>query len=809
MDVFKLLSRSTNLKNTQAVAKQRPTQQLPSNGAAKSPQLYADHNGESRDLESTAQINRSKKRKRGEDEVRSSPDLPAELDFFGEGTGSHETHSRRDRKEVDRRGDVPVADKVERGPLSVKEDGIVDLSEEECKRILKVHKLKITLLDDRKGISDSTSGGAVKGLKKRQRDKTGPESVAMIQGKKLNTSLLPQPLTSFSQLRSRYAISPRLTDNINAQGYTIPTEVQLGGLPLLLAPAQHHEILEPKKDLKAYNNRIGTPPAVDLLTVAPTGSGKTLAFLIPVFHGLLQARRTGSKNSTGSAEKCASYDQNVKAIVVAPTRELADQIVNEGQKLAIGTGIRIAGMRKGMRIAKGDDIIDVGSEGEETDSEHSEVGITQKEENGHKVGPLVKADVLVSTPLMLLHAISKAGSSDIIPLPSVRYLVLDEADVLLDPLFRSQTLGIWNACINHNLRTSLWSATMGSNIEELARSTILTRRETLSIAAPSHLVRLVVGLKDSAIPNISHRLIYAATEQGKLLALRQLLHPTNTTSSASTTSPALRPPFLVFTQTIPRAIALHSELHYDIPPEAGGSSRLAVLHSDLTDTARASIMTRFRAGEIWILITTDLLSRGVDFRGVNGVVNYDVPGSGAAYVHRVGRTGRAGRDGGVAVTLYSREDVGVLRGVVNVIAASDRHNQNTNGNDNGNGQSETQSHSLHKWLLAALPTPSKNAKKELKRRGVEVRRTKTTTRQSHTNANANANANAKRAARISTKSGFDRRRENNRHAQLAAARPAAKHVGLGQTASTGIGADMLGRENGNARAEVEWTGFED
>ncbi|EHL01128.1 putative ATP-dependent RNA helicase rok1 [Glarea lozoyensis 74030] len=199
---------------------------------------------------------------------------------------------------------------------------------------------------------------------------------------------------------------------------------------------------------------------------------------------------------------------------------------------------------------------------------------------------------------------------------------------------------------------------MGSNIESLASTTIQSRREKLELDDDVPTIRLVVGLKDSAIPNIKHTLTYAATEPGKLLALRQLVHPT---AKSSDGEHSLRPPFLIFTQTIPRAIALHSELFYDIPAEAGGSSRIAVLHSDLSDSARDNVMTRFRKGEIWILITTDILSRGVDFRGINGVVNYDVPNSGAAYIHRVGRTGRAGRSGGVAITFYTKEDVPILK----------------------------------------------------------------------------------------------------------------------------------------------------
>ncbi|EME46315.1 hypothetical protein DOTSEDRAFT_70342 [Dothistroma septosporum NZE10] len=303
------------------------------------------------------------------------------------------------------------------------------------------------------------------------------------------------------------------------------------------------------------------------------------------------------------------------------------------------------------------------------------------------------------------------------------------------------------------MHVSLWSATMGSNIEELARSTINTRFERMSqeckpdvFAAP--LVRLVVGLKDSAIPNVQHRLVYAASEQGKLMGLRQLLHPAAISKDVG--SPLL-PPFLVFTQTIERAVALHSELVYDIPAEAGGISRIAVLHSDLSDTARDNVMTGFRKGEIWILITTDLLSRGVDFRGVNGVVNYDIPTSSAAYVHRIGRTGRAGREGGVAVTLYSKEDIPYLRPIANLVATARKSKGTLDSNAAGGVQP---------WLLEALPTLSKKAKQDLKRRGVESRTTR----------GAQKDPEAARKSRISTKPGFLRKKDNNKQGAIVGSR---------------------------------------
>jgi ATP-dependent RNA helicase DDX52/ROK1 len=201
---------------------------------------------------------------------------------------------------------------------------------------------------------------------------------------------------------------------------------------------------------------------------------------------------------------------------------------------------------------------------------------------------------------------------------------------------------------------------------------------------------------------------------------------------------------LRFTQTIPRAIALHSELLYDIPPEAGGSSRIAVLHADLSSSARDGIMTRFRRGEVWVLITTDLLARGVDFRGLNGVVNYDVPTSSAAYVHRVGRTGRAGREGGVAVTFYTQEDIPYVKLIANIIRASEK----LRGVE-GEG-------SIKQWMLDALPTPSKRDKQQLKRRGVEARRT--------------VKQDGRPGGRISSKAGYVRREENKRRDAKMAAR---------------------------------------
>ena len=680
MDILKLLSRSTKQSNKSST-KDGVAAKLPSAGTAANPQLYHDVIPDSR----------GKKRKRGGEAVEEEThgEEGDEINFFAPKSAGHKSKkivSTEEPKELS-------AQKDESAPTI--------LDEAECRQILRSHRLKVTLLP---------LGKPEKKIKKSSKKSKSKK----VEIKHEFKQLYPQPLVAFEDLRSTYGISGRLAENLAQQGYKIPTEVQMGSLPLLLKPEvalgssveQDEEISE-----------------VDLLAVAPTGSGKTLAFLIPIINSMIQRRRTNKEKT-----------HELEAIVVAPTKELASQIVNEAKKLSLGTGIKVVGMRKGMKI------VESGNATKEDQDSSEEDEDSEEEDSAKTTQPMAKADILVTTPLILLHALSTGKPDEHAPLPTVRTLILDEADVLLDPLFKDQTLGIWNSCINPSLRVTLWSATMGSNIETLASDTIHSRRKTLGLSTPSKIIRLVVGLKDSAIPNITHRLIYAATEPGKLLALRQLLHPTTSTS----TTQSLRPPFLVFTQTIPRAIALHSELLYDIPASAGGSSRIAVLHSNLSDSIREQVMTRFRNGEIWVLITTDILSRGVDFKGINGVVNYDVPNSGAAYIHRVGRTGRAGRDGGVAVTFYTKEDIKYVKNIANIIAASEK-------------QAGKEGQGIEKWLLDALPTPSKAEKKNLKMYGVEARRGGL-----GGDREGNEAKGKKGRMMISSKSGYERKLENRR-----------------------------------------------
>lgn len=735
MDAFRLLTRSTKLKTGGSATPSSASARLPSTGKAENPQLF--HNAEAEKVLEDAK--NGKKRKRSQEQLPEKNDDDAELDFFS-GAGSKKASSAAAvKKKAEEGSDREVDDG------SDDEEGVNGMDEVQRRTVLNAHKIKVTDLRDLEEIQlqvqrQSEEPKPKKKKKAKQEQKVAAATLSKKEQKKARR-LFPQPLVSFKELRTRYKISSRLAENIAEQGFTVPTEVQLGSLPLLLGESTVSQQSKGEEKVEP-----------DLLVVAPTGSGKTLAFLIPVINKIVLHHHQ-QQNERG-----------ILSVVVAPTKELAGQIVNEGRKLVAGTGVKVTMMKKGMRVAENGDDDDENDEklldeDSAESSESEEDDDKAKKNKDRQKAPVTKSDILVTTPLMFVNALSANGTKPLATLPLVRSLVFDEADVLLDPLFREQTLDIWRACTHPELRVSLWSATMGSNVEDLTRSTIKERHETVSNIKPSPLLRLVVGLKDSAIPNIHHKLVYAATEQGKLLGLRQLLHPT----AASASDVRLRPPFLIFTQTIPRAVALHSELQYDIPPEAGGSSRIAVLHSDLSDTQRSEIMKGFRKGEIWILVTTDLLARGVDFRGINGVVNYDIPNSAAVYVHRVGRTGRAGREGGIAVTYYTKEDIPYVKSIANIIDVSEKL------------RGEEGEKSVQKWLLDALPDLSKKRKEELKKHGVKARKS---------SLKAVKNDKEHRRMRISTKSGFERRQENKKKAIVNASRNrkanAAQDAGSGE-----------------------------
>ncbi|KAK6526715.1 RNA-dependent ATPase rok1 [Arthrobotrys megalospora] len=654
-------------------------------------------------------------------------------------------------------------DDVEKPDTAVPSDGSTTLDPVEVRSLLKQHKLKYTILatlgsrkepleaaqreeevETEKVASKRAKTKDKKKKKGKKADKQeekehSADAESTVPKAPVSTKLdqiFPTPIQTFEELRTNYNISKRLYENVMAQKFVTPTEVQMGSLPLLLDGTRH---LVPGLE----------ECEVDLMTIAPTGSGKTLAYAIPAIDHLIRTKH----------EEGDGYEKGIRVIVLSPTRELADQIVNEFRKLLIGTGIKVVGMRKTLiprerRRARDDVDAD---EDEEDDSESSDEDDSEEEEEEEedsklegaivrsRKGIAVKSEIMVATPLLLLHAIQLCP--DLFPISKVSRIILDEADVLLDNLFLSQTTSIISHLTSPSLSFSLWSATMPSSSETLATKLISSHPSVLNSNKTRKLVRLIAGIKDSSLPTIRQTITYTATERGKLTALRQLFNS------------SLKTPCLIFLQTIPRAQALHAEILYDLPTP----NRIAVLHSNLSETARSKVMDSFRAGEIWVLITTDLLSRGVDFRGVNLVINYDIPTSVASYIHRVGRTGRAGREGGMAITYYTEEDVKYVRGIVGVMEKS--------GGAEG----------LQKWMLDSLPKTTKEEKKELKKKGVKERR-------------ASAGAAESKKSRISTKSGYDRKIEMRRKAAVDVSKRKM----------------IKGNEDsdGGSESESEWEGFE-
>lgn len=331
----------------------------------------------------------------------------------------------------------------------------------------------------------------------------------------------------------------------------------------------------------------------DIIGCAPTGSGKTLAFLIPMIQLLL--------------EDAPAKNTKVRGLIIAPTNELALQIHQQLQILTKG--------HKSLPSA-----------------------ILSRQLASRLLENLVSASkygIIVSTPLRLIDVVRNGH----IDLSTVEQLVIDEADRLFDRGFVEQTDALLAELTHPKLRKSIFSATIPAKVEELA-NTIMKDP-----------VRIIVGHKEAASSNIDQRVVFTGSEDGKLVAVRQMIQQGE-----------FKPPVIIFLQSITRAKALFHELLYD-------KLNVDVIHAERTPKQRDEVIKRFKNGDIWVLITTDVLARGVDFKGVNLVINYDVPQTAQAYVHRIGRTGR-GKNAGKAVTFFTKEDNLAIKPIINVMKQS-------------------------------------------------------------------------------------------------------------------------------------------
>jgi ATP-dependent RNA helicase DDX52/ROK1 len=383
----------------------------------------------------------------------------------------------------------------------------------------------------------------------------------------------PAALMSFAQLSSLPMADPvalaHLLRNIEGSRFKEPTPVQMQSIPALLSRR-------------------------DVLAIAPTGSGKTAAFLIPVILAP-PAKQSG-----------------LRALVVVPTHELADQILNEYKWLS-------AGLR-----GRGSCLV-------------------LKPDNCTRVAAAARGDVsvdlVVATPQILVGLIEQKAVPS---LANVQIVVLDEADRLLEMGFLEQVDTILAACEGgQDQHRAMFSATMPPRIEMMVNAVLRDH------------VKVTVGNANAGADAIDQRLVFAGNEEGKLTALRRLL-----------SEGELVPPCLVFCQTKERAADLCFEMR-----AMDAHLKVEAIHGACSPQARDEIVQLFRQGKVWFLVATEVLGRGVDFRGVNTVVNFDLPLSPVSYIHRIGRTGRAGRRG-KAITLFTEEEFDRLRPIANVVRIS-------------------------------------------------------------------------------------------------------------------------------------------
>ena len=359
----------------------------------------------------------------------------------------------------------------------------------------------------------------------------------------------PAPIP-FDQL----SLDLRLLGGIRDLGWEATRSVQSGVIPLALA---------------------GT----DVIACAETGTGKTAAFLVPILQRFLH--------------EAPPQPARTRALVLAPTRELAVQIEDQVQGLTYHTTISSIAVYGGV-----------------------EMGI---QERALKAG----ADIVVATPGRLMDHMRH----DSIDFSGLEVLVLDEADRMLDMGFWPDVQRILSA-LPAKRQTLLFSATMPGEVLKLTKEFL-------------HEPKLVqVGRRGGPAQTISHAVQTVPANQ-KTQWLAKWLRDEATG------------PVLVFCRTKIGADRLATRL-------TTLGVRAAALHADRTQQQRMAAVEGFRTGTYPVLVATDVAARGLDIEGIAHVVNFEVPDTPEAYVHRVGRTGRA-ESTGSALTLVAPEEVRALR----------------------------------------------------------------------------------------------------------------------------------------------------
>ena len=351
-------------------------------------------------------------------------------------------------------------------------------------------------------------------------------------------------------------LAPALLRALAEQGYTQPTPIQAGAIPVVL---EGH----------------------DLLAAAQTGTGKTAAFALPLLQRLATTEAAGKRRP--------------RALILTPTRELAAQIHDNlrdyGKHLRISSATIYGGVSMGPQI--------------------------QALRRG--------VDIVIATPGRLVDHMQQRT----IDLSGVEVLVLDEADRMLDMGFLPSLKRIIGA-LPKQRQTLLFSATFATEIKSLAMQFMHSPREVSVTPA------------NSVASTVSHQVHPVDASRKRDL----LLHVLSQDSRRQT---------LVFSRTKHGADKLVLQL------EQSGL-RAAAIHGNKSQNARTRALSDFKSGRVTVLVATDIAARGIDIDQLPIVINYDLPMVAEDYVHRIGRTGRAGAEG-IALSLVSHEESGLLRDI--------------------------------------------------------------------------------------------------------------------------------------------------
>ena len=396
-------------------------------------------------------------------------------------------------------------------------------------------------------------------------------------------------------------LAPELVQAVADLGYTQPTPVQLKAIPLAL----------PKETLGEAHRYI------DLMVSSQTGSGKTAAFLLPVLHTLLQelaaeeeAERAAFAQACSDAaangepapkrpkRKDPTNSRNFKAptpgaLIVCPTRELAQQVAHDAIDLVKHCrGLRVANIVGGMPYQL-------------------------------QIAKLQNANLVVATPGRLLDL----QRSMQIKLDKVKFLVVDEADRMLDLGF-SDDLADINQLTSQRQQTMMFSATFAPRIQQLAMRVMHD--------GGSSVQKIQIDSPQEKHSNIKQVLFWADNAQHKRKLLDHWLRDAGINQA------------IVFASTQIECDGLAADLQQD------GFDAVA-LHGALSQGLRNRRLMALRNGQVQILVATDVAARGIDVPTITHVFNFGLPMKAEDYTHRIGRTGRAGRDG-LAITFAEIRD---------------------------------------------------------------------------------------------------------------------------------------------------------